>query len=77
MWGVMGSSPRGVTNYTKKGLYYLSGVTSSIKTVWPLDSILTSQSDSPKLNLNYVNREIFPYLNNSNKVVKNARYDCN
>lgn len=57
-------------DYTKKGLYYLSGVTSSIKTVWPLDSILTSQSDSPKLNLNYVNREIFPYLNNSNKVVK-------
>lgn len=57
--------------YTKEGLYYLSDLTSSLKSVWSLDSNLKVNADSPKLNLNYINREIFPYLiDNTNQILK-------
>lgn len=57
-------------DYTKKGLYYLSGVTSSIKAVWPLTSISKTNIDNPKLNLNFIDREIFPYTTLNNILVK-------
>lgn len=57
-------------DYTRTGKYCLSGVTSSIKAVWTLDNIRKTNLDSPRLNLNYVNREIFPYISNTNKEVK-------
>lgn len=57
-------------DYTRQGLYYLSGVTSSIKAVWSLNSVSHTKIDNPKLNLNYINREIFPYISNSNNEVK-------
>ena len=57
-------------DYTRTGKYCLSGVTSSIKAVWTLDNIRRTNLDNPRLNLNYVNREIFTYISNTNKEVK-------
>ena len=60
-------------NFTISGLYYLSGLTSSIKAVFPLNASLKTNFDNPKLNLNYVNREIFPYqINGQNVRIKNV-----
>lgn len=43
---------------TANGQYYLDGVQSSIRAVWPLNDVSKNNLDTPEINLHFVNREL-------------------
>ena len=47
-------------DYTSTGAFYLMGLTSSIKVVYPLNSLNMISSDNPHVVLNFKNREFIP-----------------
>ena len=54
--------------YTTYGEFYLDGIQSSIKAVFPLNSTYKLNVDSPKLVLNLKERDFIPILKNEEKV---------
>lgn len=47
-------------NFTISGAYYLSGLDSAIKAVWPLDENFKTDKDEPTLSLQFKERMTFP-----------------
>ena len=52
---------------TNTGEYMLSDVESSIRAVWPLNNQYKDALESPKLNLHFVKRLIYPFIDKNNK----------